>query len=248
MEVQVSSFRETVPHLQNFIETTGEIRSRSEESRESSEELVKKLQSGRQTMNETFRAIEKIAESEKLVRQSLEKISSIASQINILAMNAAIQAAHAGDSGKGFAVVASEVRTLAEDSAKTVEEITTHIEEMDKRVINGRELTGKTIKLFSDIGTDVDTANDLISQIDTTLTNQVTEARDMIPQLQSMLEGISKLRELTLEEKKKSGTIESAMGKIAHISTEIQKGENALIAKDYEVLEIIDNIINSIKK
>jgi len=199
-------------------------------------------------MNETSHAIEMIAEAEKQVRQSLEKISSIASQINILAMNAAIQAAHAGDYGKGFAVVASEVRTLAEDSAKTVEEISSLIEKMDKRVNIGRDLTGRTISLFSDIGSDVEKANGLISRIDTTLSEQVTEARDMIPQLQSMLEGISRLREMTLEERQNTGTIESAMEQIAEISTKIQFGEKELIAKDYEVLEIIDNIINSIKK
>ncbi|MBN2656672.1 MAG: hypothetical protein JXR86_06405 [Spirochaetales bacterium] len=248
MDVQVSSFRETVPHLQKFIEKTGRIRSRSEESLHSSDELVEKLQSGRQAMNETSRAIEKIAESEMLVRQSLDKISSIASQINILAMNAAIQAAHAGDSGKGFAVVASEVRALAEDSARTVEEITSHIEEMDRRVVNGRDLTKRTIGLFSDIGSDVDKSNELISQIDSTLSEQSSEAGEMIPRLRKMLEGISRLKELTAEEKKKTGTIESAMEQIARISEDIQKGENALIAKDYEVLEIIDKIINSIKK
>lgn len=248
METQVSSFRTTVPHLQRFIEQTSQIRSKSDESRKSSEELVKLLHSGRMTMNEASRAIEMIADAEKLVRQSLEKISSIASQINILAMNAAIQAAHAGDSGKGFAVVASEVRALAEDSAKTVEQISSEIEEMDKRVNNGRELTGKTITLFSDISRDINQSNALISQIDETLAGQVSEAKNMIPQLESMLLGISELRESTVDEKSKTDTIENAMDRIAQISSDIQKGEKALIEKDYEVLDIIENIISTLKK
>lgn len=248
MEIQVSNVKETVPHLQVFIDEISKIRSESDKSRKNSELLVQKLHSNQQTMNETSKAIEKISESEKLVRQSLDKISSIASQINILAMNAAIQAAHAGDSGKGFAVVASEVRTLAEDSAKTVEEISSHIEEMDKRVSNGRELSGKAINLFSDIGNDIDNADNLILQINQTLANQNNKAQDMIPRLKSMLEGISRLKELTLHEKNKTDTIESTMERISLVSAEIQKGEQTLIAKDYEVLEIIDNIINSLNK
>jgi hypothetical protein len=63
-----------------------------------------------------------------------------------------------------------------------------------------------------------------------------------------MVEGISHLKESTFEEKNKADTIESTMEQISLVSAEIQKGEQALIAKDYEVLEIIDNIINSLRK
>jgi methyl-accepting chemotaxis protein len=81
-----------------------------------------------------------IAEAEEQVRLSLEKISAIASQINILAMNAAIQAAHAGDAGKGFAVVASEVRKLAESSQNAAKDITQIASESVLKADNTMEL------------------------------------------------------------------------------------------------------------
>lgn len=245
---QVASFSKTIPHLKELINRTSEIRSKSEQSLDSSEKLVGRIHNGRQIMNETSKAIEMIADAGKMVSLSLEKISDIASQINILAMNAAIQAAHAGDAGKGFAVVASEVRKLAEDSGKTVESISREIEEMDRRVIRGKELTGKTISIFAEINEGIRTSNDLISGIDKTLEGQVREAGEMIPRLEAMVIDMKNLKDSTTSERKKTGTIESAMERITHISNDIQQGEKALIRKDYEVLGIIDDIINSLQK
>ncbi len=248
MEGQVETFEKTIPRLRRFITKTSLVRDQSVESLKGSDNLVELLRSGQSTMNQTFKAIEMIAEAEKLVRQSLSRISSIASQINILAMNAAIQAAHAGDAGRGFAVVASEVRTLAEDSAKTVDTISSEIEEMDKRVLKGRELTEKTISLFSSIHNDIETSNNLISGIDNTLEQQLMEASEMIPELESLVSGIKNLKESTAEEQKKTDTIESTMDQISLISSDIQEGEKQLIKKDYEVLHIIEKIISSLKK
>lgn len=248
MESYVESFEKTIPRLRRFISKTSTVRDKSEESLKSSDELVNLLHSGQSTMNQTYKSIEMIAEAEKLVRQSLSRISSIASQINILAMNAAIQAAHAGDAGRGFAVVAAEVRTLAEDSARTVDAISSEVEEMDKRIHTGRELTEKTISLFSTINKDIESSNNLISGIDKTLEQQLLEASEMIPELESLVEGINHLKESIAEEQKNTDIIESTMSQIASISGEIQEGEKKLIEKDYEVLDIIDMIISSLKK
>jgi len=248
MENQVVTFERTIPRLQKFITKTSDVREKSDASRKNSDNLVELLHSGQKTMNQTHKAIEMIAEAESLVGQSLTRISDIASQINILAMNAAIQAAHAGDAGKGFAVVASEVRTLAEDSAKTVDSINAEIKEMNNRVKNGRELTEKTITLFSSINEDIELSNNLISGIDNTLEQQLNEASEMIPELESVVQGINSLKESTAYEQEKTNTIESTMEKISLISADIQKSEKLLIEKDYEVLDIIDLIINSLIK
>lgn len=248
MENHVARFESTIPHLKELINRTTDIREKSLESRNDSDQLVERLRNGQRIMNETSKAIDLISDAEKMVRKSLDKISDISSQINILAMNAAIQAAHAGDAGKGFAVVASEVRKLAEDSGSTVDSITKEIEEMDKRVIKGKELTGKTITLFSDINSKIGKSNDLISFIDGTLEKQVSEVEEMIPRLEEMIKGISDLKESTEKEQKKTGTIESIMERISGLSLEIQQSEKILIQKDYDVLGIIDDIINSLQK
>ncbi|WP_169546374.1 methyl-accepting chemotaxis protein [Sneathiella aquimaris] len=80
----------------------------------------------------TTDAVSDLAEAAKKISEVVSMISDIAGQTNLLALNATIEAARAGDAGKGFAVVASEVKSLATQTAKATEEITSQISGMQQ--------------------------------------------------------------------------------------------------------------------
>ena len=93
----------------------------------------------RETVSETARKVKRLAEASQEISKIVSLISQIASRTNLLALNASIQAARAGEAGRGFAIVADEVRQLADRSAKSLKEIEQIETEKDRETKRGRE-------------------------------------------------------------------------------------------------------------
>ena len=94
-------------------------------------------ENGKDLVKNSATAIHDIESSSENVKDIVAGIREIADQTNVLAMNAAIQSAHAGEYGKGFAVVASEVRKLSEDSSESTGEINREIDAMLQKISHG---------------------------------------------------------------------------------------------------------------
>ena len=135
----IKGIEEVTLNAQQISEAARQTSEAANKGGEAVEKTVAGMQTIKQTVFDSANKIKELGEQSKQIGEIIEVIDDIAEQTNLLALNAAIEAARAGEHGKGFAVVADEVRKLAERSGKATKEIASLIESIQKGTNNAVE-------------------------------------------------------------------------------------------------------------
>jgi methyl-accepting chemotaxis protein len=181
-----------------------------------------------ETVTESAKMISSLGERSKQIGEIVNVIKDIADQTNLLALNAAIEAARAGEQGRGFAVVADEVRKLAERTAKATSEIGDMIrsiqEEMDKAVISMEDGTKR-----------VESGVEFSAQAGDALRKIV----DSVGELQTMVQQIAAAtEEMSTASEQISGDIET----IAHVSKETSVSSEQIAKASSDLAHLAGNL------
>jgi methyl-accepting chemotaxis protein len=149
-------------------EVTDQVTSNAEMARKAndlSKVAVTDVLSGNEQMNTMIAAMNEISDKTREINGIIRTIDDIAFQTNILALNASIEAARAGNAGKGFAVVADEVRNLAQKTAEATSNTANLIEDSIRSVKRGADIVEKTADSLSGIVGNVQDVADLLDRI-----------------------------------------------------------------------------------
>ena len=212
---------------------------------ESVNELSSASELGRISIQEAAADIQEIARDSQGLLEINKVMKDIASQTNLLSMNAAIEAAHAGNAGKGFAVVADEIRKLAESAGEQSKTISAILKKIKSSIDNLSGSTGNTLNRFEVIDTDVKT----VSEQEEVIRNAMEEQNEGS---KNILEAVGHLNEITQQVMDESTQMLNGSREViqesrnlGHVTHEITGGINEM-ASGAQQINMAVNKVNEI--
>ncbi|WP_294429614.1 methyl-accepting chemotaxis protein [uncultured Treponema sp.] len=201
------------------------------------EQLAHNAETGVEQQKKVEEQIRFVSEQSRTLQDANKAIEDVASQTNLLAMNAAIEAAHAGEAGKGFAVVADEIRKLSETSSVQSKKITGELNKIQSTIAAVVESSKVSSQSFKEVNDQIINTDQLVRQIRAAMEEQQVGSQQIVDSLKVMNDGTSEVRtashemaegnRLILDEihnlQESTGVIKESMSEMSNGAQEISK-------------------------
>jgi methyl-accepting chemotaxis protein len=195
IESQASGIVESSSAIEEMVGNINSINKFTKDGNSLLDQLQSLSVKGQQNFDRVTELVVMISKKSESLLEANNLIVSISSQTNLLAMNAAIEAAHAGEFGKGFSVVADEIRKLAELSADHTKTINLSIKEVRQYITDIEETAKITDDSFKSIVKNVSEVLQMFFQINSSLTEQSAGTNQILSALKQMQDITSTVRE-----------------------------------------------------
>lgn len=190
---------------------------------------IESIQKLSKNIEESSKTVTKLEEGSNKVNVVLEVIKGIAEQTNLLALNAAIEAARAGEQGRGFAVVADEVRNLASRTQESTEEINGILEELQsaakeavEKMESSRTQVNKSVECASDAGESLNTITITVGEINS-MNEEIADNTNQQKEISSRLvSSVSDIKSKTQESSQASNELTSVSGELSELASVLE--------------------------
>ena len=268
-KVQQKTVDDTVSTMNNMTQLIGELSQRIEEQNEAVtqssaaiEEMVANIKSitvnvdkfgnsfntlatnstdGNKIIAQVIELVKSVAAESTKLLDTNKVIEDVATQTNLLAMNAAIEAAHAGTAGRGFAVVADEIRKLSESTSKQSHEISETLTRVIQNIDAVSEASANAGKVFSGMVQQISTDNTIVSEIRSSMEEQSAGS-------QQIMAALGNIKETTTAILTSSNTMNSGVTNIEKQVSELERLAGGLKSGTEEIEKSTQTISESVTK
>jgi methyl-accepting chemotaxis protein len=221
VDIQADTISRSSESIEQMVGDIDSVRTVVHQAHESTGNLSRSSEAGRKMLNNLTEELTRIADQSAFLEKANAALVNIAAQTNILAMNAAIEAAHAGEAGRGFAVVAGEVRSLAELSNKESASISAEIKNMRSGIEKIRQVSSGTVDTLGSMFTEVTDMQASLNSVNTAVEAQASNGTQVLKALTSLRETTDQVRTGSDEIQKESDAIHKVVENLKSISRDV---------------------------
>ena len=221
IDQQAASVTQSSAAIEQMLANIASVTSSLAKNADDVRRLAQSSEGGRSDLSSVSASLRDVAKESEGLLEISEMIQAIAKQTNLLSMNAAIEAAHAGDAGKGFAVVADEIRKLAESTADRSREIDAILAEVRDAVAVMRGRAGDTESSFQRMRALIGDVGGLETSVRDALLEEKAEGTRVVAELNTMASLSGKVRSAAADINTAGRDIASGVGDLTELSSRI---------------------------
>ena len=206
--------------------------------------LDSNVNDGNQKLENVGNKVLQMATQSKMLLEANNMIAQVASQTNLLAMNAAIEAAHAGEAGRGFSVVADEIRKLAETSSAQSKNINTELKEITASIQNIVSLSNEARNSYDSIVTQLNSTDSIMEQINNAMAEQSAASTQILEALADMKDQSASVNDKSVNLQKGIENVQNNMNVVTQVSDVILGSMDEMSAGSQEISTSSQNVSN----
>ncbi|HCM26232.1 MAG: hypothetical protein A2Z99_06800 [Treponema sp. GWB1_62_6] len=242
MESESAAVTESSASIEQIDASINTITRIVEKKQEQSDRLSRTAMDGLQKMEESAEAIAEISRSAGDMMEMVDVINRITTNLNLLGMNAAIEAAHAGSAGKGFAVVAGEVGKLAVETADNAVSISDTLQVTIDRMQAATALNDAAQTAFADLAGGIQEIAAAMEETRKGMKEISAGSGEIVKTIDSLLEETSKNRMLSADINENAASIGSRMTKVSELSSQVSASMGEITSAISHISDIMNKL------
>jgi len=244
METQALAEKQNADAVTEMVNNLSEITDLISRAQALSQGLSDASVAGVTEVEKSQAVIQQISDKSKKMIEVINVIQSVASQTNLLAMNAAIEAAHAGTAGKGFSVVADEIRKLSVSTQQSAKDISNLIKDVSVAMESGTQSMTDTAAAFNKIREEIEVQSSTVNNISESIVDQAEKANIVLSNTSQITDQFNNVNELIKSQATYSQEIKAGIDTIVELSEVV----NASMHQSEEVIKEFSDSFQTVKE